>query len=139
MPRVVRFENEKRVRGWIRDRANNAMWIEPTRGSTIGVPDAFVLDAGGIFLELKRGECADRRLLRWKARPGQYWAARTLRDGGILYGFVVGVNRGLFVTSDPEVVRNNWAEIREEDLIQAQDPEAWKKIVAKIVRDCYAT
>lgn len=140
MPRAkITFDSEKRVRAWVRERTINPLWVEPTRGSTNGAPDVFVRDRGGIWIELKHGECRDRRLLRWKARPGQYFAIRNLRDAGCRVGFLVGFGTKLFVSTDPELFRANWAEIRAEDLPEFRDPEAWKTVLDTIVSGCEET
>lgn len=130
------FRKEKDLRNWVKSRTDAPFWIEPTRGSTIGVPDAFVHDAGGVWIELKVGVCKDRRLLKWKTRAGQYRALKTIRDRGLRGGLVVGFGNRIYVTSDPEVARANWAEVRAEKEIYANDPEAWAKILEKIVNDC---
>ena len=126
------FKKEGDVRDWVRGRTKDPFWIEPTRGSTIGVPDTFVHDAGGVWIELKHGVCKDRILLKWKPRPGQYGKIRTLRDRGSRVGVLIGFGNSLFVVTDPEIFKRGWAEIPPGGAIDGRDAEAWGKVLESI-------
>lgn len=137
MPRKAKtFQTEKDVRSWLRSRTTNQLWVEPTRGSTFGAPDVFVLDQGGVWMELKKGECKDRRFLKWTMRRLQAGTIENIRAAGIPVGLVVGFNDRVFTTSDPDLIERGWAEIREEDLIKAQDRDSFKWIVTAIKEAC---
>jgi hypothetical protein len=133
------FKKESDLRSWVKERTQDPFWIEPTRGSTIGVPDVYAHDSGGVWVELKHGDCKDRRLLQWKPRPGQYDKIRTLRNRGARVGVAIGFGNLIFVTSDPELFRVGWAEIRAEDLIDGRDPDAWSRVIETILNDCQKT
>lgn len=137
-PRAVTFRSEKDVRRWVREATADPFWVEPTRGGTIGVPDVFVIERDGVWLELKHGECRDRRLLKWKPRAGQYLALRTLRNGGVKAGFLVGFGNRLYASTDTEEFRLGWTETQEETLPDARDPESWGSVLDTIISGCKA-
>ena len=139
MAHVHTFKTERDVRAWVKGQTKDPLWVEPNRGSTVGTPDVFTLDAGGVWIELKLGVCKDRRLLKWKLRPRQYWAMSSIRSRGLRCALLVGFANKIFVTCDPEAARKGWGEIRAEDLDDPRDPGTWAKIMEKVVSDCSVT
>ncbi len=127
------FQTETSVREWVKARTEDPFWIEPTRGSTVGVPDTFVHDSGGVWIELKCGVVKSDRYVNWKPRQGQYDKFRTLKRRGSRVGALIRARDSLLVVTDPEVFRRGWEKIPLEDLIDSQDPEAWEKILKIIV------
>jgi hypothetical protein len=91
--------SEKTLRQWARDRfqvdGNLLMWIEPSAGSTVGMPDLILVTGRRVvFLELK--------IAAWKrsgrvihpsvgVRPSQIVWHRTAADAGLLSGFLIGL------------------------------------------------
>jgi hypothetical protein len=91
--------SEKTLRQWARDRfqadGNMLMWVEPSAGSTVGMPDLILVTGRRVvFLELK--------IAAWKrsgslihpaitVRPSQNAWHRAATDAGLLSGFLVGM------------------------------------------------
>lgn len=51
------FRAEKDVRRWLREKFKDVWWIEGKAGSTVGLPDAFLIQDGLVlFVELKLAE-----------------------------------------------------------------------------------
>lgn len=100
--------DEGDVRNWVRQAsAGKARWVEPSMGSTIGLPDCWVpMDNGlltmQVHLELKAGEIKGNKLC-YTVRPEQRRELRAMLRDGVPVGFVIGVTGtvGSFVFAWP--------------------------------------
>jgi hypothetical protein len=91
--------SEKTLRQWARTHlqvdGNMLMWVEPSAGSTVGMPDLILVTGRRVvFLELKIA--AWKRSGRWvypavTVRPSQNAWHRAAVDAGLLSGFLVGL------------------------------------------------
>jgi hypothetical protein len=80
---AIRTEGD--VRRWLKaNRKHDVLWIEPAKGSTVGLPDACLLGVNGqvLWIECKAGH-RTRNGLRYVLRPTQKASLRKiLRRGG---------------------------------------------------------
>lgn len=86
------FRNENQLRKlWEKVTQATNYRIEPSIGSTIGIPDMLQLGAGGrlVFAELKVGKRKDR-VLKFKVRPAQKARIPEMMDEGAHGVVVVG-------------------------------------------------
>ena len=88
----IRFDDEGDVRRAVRELGGALLyWIEPSAGSTNGLPDCFYMRNGiTIFMELKCGHFAKNEL-RFTVRPAQRRFARAALLAAVSVQFVVGV------------------------------------------------
>jgi len=88
--------DEREVRKWVRDSSrDNAMWIEPNNGSTVGLPDCFFL-YGGLsavsWHELKVGEMKMGGVY-YTVRPQQRNKIRTFLKNNHRICLIVGIKK----------------------------------------------
>lgn len=90
------IESEDDVRAYVRRASGGkARWVEPTLGSTAGLPDCWVpFPKQGwsqtVHLELKEGEIKDGHLV-YHVRPEQRREFRAMHEDKIVAGFLVGL------------------------------------------------
>lgn len=86
------INEEKDLRRWIRDNygPDDAKWIEPSMGSTSGLPDVFFPDDTGwtVWAELKVGTTKDGEL-RFTVRPEQKQELRSMVKKNMSCGIIV--------------------------------------------------
>jgi hypothetical protein len=89
------FKSESDVRQWVRNRVHNVFWIEPSAGSTFGLPDCVINDGGREhWFELKIGEIVNSSgdlILRFEVRPEQKRVLRTMARLGWRVNLLVGL------------------------------------------------
>lgn len=84
--------SESDVRAHVRDVANGtARWIEPSLGSTIGLPDCWVPKQGVcVHIELKCGVLKNSEL-RYEVRPEQKKQLQLMKQDKVPCGLLIGV------------------------------------------------
>lgn len=106
------FQIEGDVREWLRATyRGEVFWIEPGRGSSVGMPDC-VLQIGGraIFAELKLGRVGRGGVVRYRVRPEQRQTARRMRANGHAIVVVIGVRGTDQIYIAPSVDNVLWGE-----------------------------
>ena len=89
-----RFILESDLRLWVRKQAGEIpWWIEPSQGSTLGIPDCCIPIGGGrvAWLELKIGEMKDGRMT-YRVRPEQRRQIKTMLEQQQSIALLVGVS-----------------------------------------------
>jgi hypothetical protein len=94
------IKDEADVRSWVRQAsAGKARWVEPSMGSTLGLPDCWVpisYDVVGIVkeaqvhLELKVGEIKGNHLC-FTVRPEQRREIKSMIGDGVPVGMIIGI------------------------------------------------
>jgi len=91
-------ENQLRalVRAYQNQGAMQVLWFEAAPGSTPGVPDCFIVNAGrgGVWLELKVGTMNDDGTLSYKLRARQQAVHDVMRKYSVCVMILVGDKNG---------------------------------------------
>ena len=98
--------NEADVRTWMkRIGGKHLFWVEPARGSTFGLPDAYcaINGLGHLWFELKYGTLHLNDCLTFELRPEQRATMRRLLDAGGRVALAVGY----FGAVSPIILRAN--------------------------------
>lgn len=107
---IIRHEND--VRAMVARSLDNVRWIEPNTGSTLGLPDGFVVLGSGmvLWLELKRAKPVGR-LWKISFTPAQKRELPRMQAEGALINVVVGMTgvQGLWQTALQNLVARSEA------------------------------
>lgn len=91
------FRSENDVRKWMRDGLGDKVrWVEPARGSTLGLPDCWVPIDGTrtqVWVELKLAELCGDRLL-FTVRPEQRKQISSMVQDRMIVGVIAGEKGG---------------------------------------------
>ena len=94
------FRLESDLRKWMRDGfGDKARWVEPARGSTIGLPDCWMPVLGSripVWVELKLAELKAGRLI-FTIRPEQRKQLTSMLRDNAVVGLIAGEKQGSMV------------------------------------------
>lgn len=84
--------NEQSLRNWAKGRFAHSYWVNPSLGSTVGLPDLHCQGAGGrsLWLELKVADLS-RSAFRYEVRPEQRRILKEMDSLGCLCGVLLAV------------------------------------------------
>ena len=89
------FQSENDLRSWVRWASfGKARWVEPSIGSTTGLPDFWVPFGGfglSTHIELKFGEIHKGSMLKYNIRTSQIREINKMLADGISVGLMVGI------------------------------------------------
>jgi len=85
--------SEDDVRAWVRlASGNKARWVEPSLGSTPGLPDCWVPHSEEqVHFELKCGTLGSDGVLKYNVRPEQRREIRAMVDDRVKVGLIIGI------------------------------------------------
>ena len=94
------FRLESDLRKWMRDgMGDKARWVEPARGSTIGLPDCWITVDGSrvpVWVELKVAEVKGNQLL-FTVRPEQRKQLTSMMRDKAVVGLIAGIKHANMV------------------------------------------
>lgn len=96
MSAQVLLKSEKDVRDWVKKCTNRkARWVEPSVGSTVGLPDCWIPMGVGrpqVHVELKHGKVTETGRVKFTVRPSQKTEIKKMIADGVPVLFFVSIN-----------------------------------------------